>query len=482
MATAKQTFFWYDLETSGTDPRGDRIMQFAGQRTSLTLEPIGEPVNVLIRLSEDILPQPDAIMITGITPQMTLADGMSEVEFLRIFTEEVATRGTIFAGFNSVRFDDEFMRFLHYRNFYDAYGWQWRDGRGRWDLLDVVRMTRALRPDGIVWPTDDTGKATNRLELLTKANGLAHEAAHDALSDVRASIAVAKLIREKQPKLFDYLLAMRDKKRVAELVERDEPFVYSSGKYDGAYQKTSIALRLASNPHAQGSLVYDLRYDPSPFLALGPVELAERWRWTRDEKAPSRLPVKTLQYNRCPAVAPLSVLDAASQKRLSLDPKLIAVHREILRENPHFIEDVLAALQLLDDERNAHNSMAERQPDQRLYDGFIGDHDANLMGVVRAATPDELSDMVRDFNDERLRLLLPLYKARNFPLSLTDVERLGWETHCYEMLMQGGAQSRLAQYMHRLSELATVSGRADKQYLLEELQLYAESIMPVPES
>ncbi len=481
MAAAKQTFFWYDLETTGTDPRGDRIMQFAGQRTSLELEPIGEPVNVLIRLSEDILPQPDAILITGITPQMTLADGISEAEFLRLFTEEVATRGTIFVGFNSVRFDDEFMRFLHYRNFYDAYSWQWRDGRGRWDLLDVVRMTRALRPEGIVWPSEN-GKPTNRLELLTKANNLNHEAAHDALSDVFACIAVAKLIRENQPKLFVYLLDMRDKKRVAELVERGEPFVYSSGKYDGAFEKTSIAVQLAPNPNSQGSLVYDLRHDPSPFFALSPAELAERWRWTRDEAAPPRLPVKTLQYNRCPAVAPLAVLDADSQKRLALDPKVIAVHRNSLRENPHFTDDVLAALQLLEEERTQHSSAVERQADERLYDAFIGNHDANLMSVVRAATPDELGEMVRDFSDERLRLLLPLYKARNFPTKLSDEERAAWRAHCYEVLMTGGTKSRLAQYMHRLTELASADGRADKQYLLEELQLYAESIMPVPDA
>lgn len=481
MAKGQQTFFWYDLETSGTDPRNDRIMQFAGQRTTLTLEPVGEPVNVLIRLSEDILPQPDAILITGITPQMTLADGITEPEFLQLFTKEVAIKGTIFVGFNSVRFDDEFMRFLHYRNFYDAYGWQWRDGRGKWDLLDVIRMLRALRPEGIEWPSDENGKSTNRLELLTKANGLDHEAAHDALSDVQASIALAKLVREKQPKLFEYLLMMRDKKRVAELVERGEPFVYSSGKYDGAYEKTTVVVQIAPNPNAQGSLVYDLRHDPSPFLALSPAELAERWRWTRDEKAPPRLPVKTLQYNRCPAVAPLAVLDITSQKRIAIDPKIVAKHREILREQPHFTQDILAALKLLDDER-AERGRRELSADERLYEAFIGDHDANLMGVVRAANPDELSDVTRDFNDERLRQLLPLYKARNFPRNLTDDERSAWEAHCYDALMAGGTGSRLARYMHRLSELAETSGgRADTQYLLEELQLYAESIIPTAE-
>lgn len=477
MAKLTQTFFWYDLETSGTDPRGDRIMQFGGQRTTLELEPIGEPVNLLIRLSNDILPQPDAILVTGITPQMTIADGITEADFLRLFTADIATKGTIFAGFNSIRFDDEFMRFLHYRNFYDAYSWQWRDGRGRWDLLDGIRMLRALRPDGIIWPSEK-GVSTNRLELLAKANGLVHDAAHDALSDVQASIALAKLVRDKQPKLFSYLLKMRDKKLVSELVEHGEPFVYTSGKYDSVYEKTTVAVRLAEASNGQGSLVYDLRYDPSPFLALSPIELAERWRWTRDKKAPSRLPIKTLQYNRCPAVAPLSVLDAASQSRIKIDLSLVAKHRELLREQPHFIQDVLAALKILDDER-AQKSRRDVPTDERLYDAFMSDHDTNLMGVIRAADPADLAELSGDFHDERLRQLLPLYKARNFPNSLSTEERVAWETHCYDVLMNGGSQSRLARYMHRLTELLNTSGgRADKRYILEELQLYAESIIP----
>lgn len=476
--TVKQTIFWYDLETTGTNPRGGRVMQFAGQRTDLALKPVGEPVNVLIRLSADILPEPDAVLITGITPQMTLADGISEVEFLRFFTENVATPGTVFAGYNSVRFDDEFMRFLHWRNFYDAYAWEWKDGRGRWDLLDVVRMTRALRPEGIQWPIDN-GKATNRLELLTKANGLAHENAHDALSDVQACISVAKLIKEKQPKLYDYLFSMREKKRVAELVERDQPFVYTTGKYDSAFDKTSVAVRIAANPSSQGSLVYDLRYDPTPFMALSVAELVDRWKWTREEDAAPRLPVKTLQYNRCPAVAPLSVLDGHSQARLKVDLGLIAKHRDLLRENPWFVQDILAALKQLDSEREKR--FTETTFDEQLYDGFVDEKNATIMSVIRAAAPDEISDIGRDLTDVRLKGLLPLYKARNFPQSLSDDERAQWDAHCYAAIMEGGTESRLARYMHRLQQLSQTTSNADKRYLLEELQLYAESIMPTLE-
>ena len=208
------SFFFYDLETSGVNPRGSRIMQFAGQRTDMELKPIGEPFNMLIKLTDEVLPDPDAVLIHGTTPQQTVADGISEAEFVSLFNKEVSKPNTIFIGFNSIRFDDEFMRFLFYRNFNDPYEWQWKDGRGRWDLLDVSRMTRALRPEGIKWPFAPDGKPSNRLELLSSINKLDHDNAHDALSDVNATIALARLIRDKQPKLFDYLLSLRTKQAV----------------------------------------------------------------------------------------------------------------------------------------------------------------------------------------------------------------------------------------------------------------------------
>ena len=256
-----KTFFFYDLETSGLYAREDRIMQFAGQRTSLELEPIGEPVNVLVKMTDDALPSPFAIQVTGITPQMTLMDGISEAEFCKYVTEEVFTPETVVVGYNTVRFDDEFMRATMWRNFYDPYEWEWKDGRSRWDMLDVVRLTRALRPEGINWPFTEERKPTNRLELLTKLNGLSHEHAHDALSDVYATIAVAKLIREKQPKLFEYLFKMRGKNDVKKLVnlEDKKPFVYASGRYSSEHNKTTIVFPLTSGRNGN-VLVYDLRH------------------------------------------------------------------------------------------------------------------------------------------------------------------------------------------------------------------------------
>lgn len=468
-----KTFFFYDLETSGFYPRTDKIMQFGGQRTDMDLKPIGDPVNVLIKLSPDTLPSPDAIMVTGITPQKTLQDGITEVEFARLFNKEIALPDTIFVGFNSIRFDDEFMRFFLYRNYTDAYEWQWKDGRSRWDLLDVVRMTRALRPEGIKWPVDSEGKPGNRLEMLTSLNDLDHADAHDALSDVMATIALARLIKQKQPKLFNYLLALREKKQVAKFVSNEPIFVYSSGKYPAEFEKTTVVMNLAPHPKKQAVLVYDLRHNPKQFMAMSSEALVEAWKWKKDSEEP-RLPVKTLQFNRCPAIAPLKVLDRTSQERLGLDMETINKHLGLVRANQgEFVSKLEKALAILDKQQQTRLLEDESTVEARLYDDFIDDADRNLMLKIQSADPQLLTDMVSPLSDTRLKALMPLYKGRNFPKYLTDEERATWGTHIHKQISK-----QLPAYFDRLDELAKHGKLTDNQkFLLEELRLYGESVM-----
>ncbi|HEY1064115.1 MAG TPA: exodeoxyribonuclease I [Candidatus Saccharimonadales bacterium] len=478
------SFFFYDLETSGFSPSAARVMQFAGIRTDDQLNPVGDPVNVLIKLAPDVLPDPDAVMLTGITPQSTIAEGLTEAEFLEYFYKEVVTPETTFLGFNTVRFDDEFMRFLHYRNFYDPYEWQWMNGCSRWDILDLVRMTRALRPDGIEWPVGDNGKPTNRLELLTKANGLDHDHAHDALSDVHATIAVAKLIRDKQPELFNYLYEGRGKKQASAMVTKGQAFVYTSGRYPGDHLHTTVAIMLAKHPQQDCALVYDLRHDPTPFFAMTPEQLIDAWSYKKDRAADDiRLPVKTLKYNRCPAIAPLGVIkESVTQERLGLTIDSVNKNLETLKSNHQaFAKNVLAALELMDAERaRTQNTvpLSSATVDGLLYDGFFGPNDKQTMSAVRAAEAPTISNIANKFSDARLKQLAPLYKARNYPQSLSAEERQAWEKHISQQLFEGGKDSRLSKYFARLQELAADTLTSQQEYLLEELQLYGESVMP----
>ena len=466
-----QTFFFYDLETSGLNPRQDRIMQFAGQRTDMNLEPIGEPYNLLVTLNDDTLPSPDALMVTGITPQKTVEEGYTEAQFARMLSEEVFTPDTIAVGFNNIRFDDEFIRHLLWRNFHDPYEWSWKDGRSRWDLLDVVRLTRALRPEGINWPLDAKGEPSNRLELITSANGIAHENAHDALADVTALIAVTKLIKQKQPQLYDYLLKMRDKKVVQQLVNVDDkkPFVYASGRYDKEFAKTTVAFPLTTSRNG-GVVVYDLRYDPTPFVGLSEEKLAAKIFASWEERQAEnfvKLPVKELQYNRCPAAAPLGVLEQGDGwQKISLDLKTVQKHQNILLDNPDFAEK----LRTIFENKPAFKKMPD--PEAQLYDGFLNDRDRLRVEAVRNADERELADFHPDFQDERLVPLLLHYKARNFPRSLSEDDLAQWETWRAQHL-----QAQLPQFMASLQRLASMA-TDEQQFILQELQLWAEAVLP----
>lgn len=467
-----QTFFFYDLETSGLSARDDRIMQFAGQRTDMEFNPIGDPINELVRLNDDTLPSPEALCITGITPQSTVADGYSEAEFARILINDIFTSDTIAVGFNNIRFDDEFVRHFLWRNFYDPYEWCWKDGRSRWDILDVVRMTRALRPDGIEWPVTDDGKATNRLELLTKLNGVDHYKAHDALSDVMATIEVAKLIHHKQPQLFDYLLKMRDKRAVMNLVNLDDkrPFVYTSGRYDADHNKTTVAFPLTSGRNGNVA-VYDLRYDPSDFIAMNQQRLASimfaSWE-DRQAEGFQKLPVKELQYNRVPAVAPLGVLEQEKGwEKIHLDIETVERHKKLLLAAPHFAENIRTILEGRPEFKKSSD------PEAQLYDGFVGDKDKIRIETVRNASERELADFHPHFDDERLDPLLLHYKARNYPTTLSESEVMQWESWRTARIA-----AKLPIFMKSLAKLAPTA-TDDQQFILQELQLWAESVAPI---
>lgn len=455
----KQTFLWYDLETTGFDSRHDRIMQFAAIRTDLDLNEVGERINILVKLSDDILPSPKAIMITGITPQQTLVDGLTEAEFSKYLNDEVFTPGTISVGYNTTRFDDEFIRNLFYRNFYDPYAWQWQDKRSKWDILDVVRAIRALRPDGIVWPfveKEDDGKKVkvpaNKLELLTTENNLPHIKAHDALSDVEATINVAKLLRDKQPKMFNYLFENRDKKSAQKLVNLDDPkpFVYISGRYDNAHEKLTVALPVAPGKHKGTVVVYDLLNDVTEW------KIGEKW------------PIKELNYARCPAIAPVGVLDKDSQKRLGVDLQKVQENLKKLKENSGILD------QILNEWANRPEYEKDTDVEGQIYDDFFDDMDKIRIDKTHKLNATELADYNPQFIDERLPELLFRYKARNFPKSLSESEQQKWHEYRTKKF-----QENIQNYM---DELAKLQQEKNDEFLLQELQLWAEAIYPETES
>jgi exodeoxyribonuclease-1 len=472
------SMFWYDYETFGTDPRRDRIAQFAGVRTDEQLNIIDDPIDILCQAADDVLPQPDACLVTGLTPQQTREAGFVEAEFIARVHQEFATPGTCVTGFNNIRFDDEFTRYSLYRNFFDPYGREWQNGCSRWDIIDMVRMTRALRPEGIEWPLDDDGNPSNRLELITAANGISHEAAHDALSDVYATIAVARLIRDKQPRLYDFIYQNRQKHDIGKLLAlgQHKPVLHTSGMYPTDICNTAMILPLAPHPkNKNGIVVFDLRYDPQPLIDLD-IDTIRQRLYTRSEDLPEgveRVPLKTIHINKCPVVVPLNTLDDASAERLHIDRQQHTAHMEKLLA----VANISRKAQQVFDENNFEPIS---DPDQNLYGGgFFSDDDRRRMDGIRNTAAAKLSQLELNFDDERLPEMLFRYRARNYPDTLDAEEKKIWQAYRKNRFTHkdGGGSITLDDYMSRIDELMQCEDYDEKQKnMLAELRSYGEKI------
>jgi exodeoxyribonuclease-1 len=441
----RDSFYWHDYETFGTDPCRDRPAQFAGQRTTLQLDPVGEPLVIYCKPAADVLPQPQACLVTGISPQHAEREGLGEADFAARIQEELAQPGTCGAGYNSIRFDDEFTRNLLYRNFYDPYAREWDNGNSRWDLIDLARMCHALRPDGIEWPrrklevpvpgepgTVVREVASFRLEDLAAANGLGHARAHDALSDVQATIALARLLRTRQPRLFDFFFALRRKQRAFELLDhvRRTPVLHVSSRYPAERGCLAMVMPLAPHPGQPGKvIVYDLASDPAPLLELDADDIADRVFTPRADlpEGVERIPLKAVAANKVPALAPLTALAGVDTARIGLDTERCLAHARLLQG-----ADIAAkVMQVFTVPQGGRDSS---DVDLSLYRGFPCEADRKLCREVRATPPAELGRRAFAFSEPRYQELLFRYRARNFPGGLSLAESARWDDFRREKL------------------------------------------------
>ncbi|MEX2130187.1 MAG: exodeoxyribonuclease I [Pseudohongiellaceae bacterium] len=469
----ERTLYWYDYETFGVDPRRDRAAQFAGMRTTESLEPIGQPLVLYCQPADDFLPSPEACLITHITPQLAQQRGVGEAEFIRRILEEFSRPGTCVAGYNNLRFDDELTRQLLYRNFHDPYEREWKNGNSRWDLIDMMRLCAATRPEGIEWPRNDEGNVSFRLDRLTQANAISHGNAHDALADVQATIAIASLVKTNQPRLYDYVYSLRSKPQVEaqlDTVSR-KPVLHVSSRYPAGQGCLALVSPLCRHPtDSNGIVVCDLRMDPDQWTHLS-AEAIQARVFTRQEDLPEdspRIPLKVIHVNRCPVVAPATTLEPELARRYGVDLEAVQRHWHKLqgeRELSAKLAKVFAQ----------KNPVPETDPDFMIYSGgFFSESDRRLMALVRGSNAEQLSRLDIPFKDARLPEMLFRYRARNFPHTLNQEEQQHWHRFRRQRLADPQMRDSFEQSMESARKLCTTD--ADHQ-VLDNLQKYVTTLL-----
>jgi exodeoxyribonuclease-1 len=474
------SFYWHDYETFGRVPRRDRPAQFAGIRTDAQLNEIETPLMHYCQPAPDFLPEPEACLLTGILPQTCLARGLPEHAFAAAIEDQLARPGTIGVGYNSIRFDDEVTRHLFWRNLIDPYAREWQNQCGRWDLLDVLRCAWALRPEGIQWPQHEDGRPSFRLEDLSAANGVAHQDAHDALADVRATIALARLVRNAQPKLWDFCLRLRSKHEVLAEIGVGRPFLHVSGMYGSERGGLALVWPLAPHPTNKNEIiVWDLAQDPAELFTLDVPTIRQRL-YTRADELPEgvqRLPIKTVHINKSPVVVSnLKMLATPAAQRWGFDVDRAMRHAEIAARDGKLMAGMWPAVF----ERPAPAEAPD--VDEDLYGGFVGNEDRRLLERLRALDPQQLAGKLAGrgvaFADARLEELVFRYRARNFPQTLTGDERARWQAHCARRLHEGaGGALTLAAFQERIDALEPEADERGQE-ILGALVDYATEIAP----
>jgi exodeoxyribonuclease I len=474
------TLFWHDYETWGERPAQDKPSQFAGVRTDENLTTLGEPLSFYCQPASDCLPKPEACLVTGITPQHALAHGLPDYQFMGRIHAELSQPGTCGVGYNSIRFDDEVTRNGLFRNFYDPYEREWANGNSRWDIIDMVRLAYALRPEGIEWPRHDDGSPSFRLENLSAANGLLHESAHDALSDVYATIALAKLIKTRQPNLYDYAYRMRLKREVAALIDLRSyrPLLHISSKYPAARGCAALVMPLAMHPvNHNGVIVYDLSAPPELLTDLTAEEICERLFTARSEldEGVERIPLKVVHFNKSPLLVTPKLVDEKAEQRLQLDKALCDNNWKTLCQRvvkPELVTKLQTVF-------SRNDFPPKTDPEQCLYDGFINDKDKATMVDVRNADPTVLASTTFSFHDRRLPELLFRYRARNFPDTLTAEEQAQWNEFRHQRFTDPGAGAGITvpEFRERIARLQSDPATTETQkQLLAQLADYERKL------
>ena len=372
MAATSNSFYWYDLETTGLQARWDRITQFAGQRTDMDLNPVGDPFVTYVQLPPEVLPDPESTLITGITPQRLQAEGISEWEAINQIHTLISQPGTCTIGYNNLSFDDEFVRFALFRNLLPPYKREFYRGNSRFDLYTVVKAAAAMRPDGIQWPTNEEGEISPTLSALAQANSIDPSGAHDAHADVRMSIAVARLIKRAEPKMWSYLFNHRSRQAVEQVLNDGSRFYLHVASTYGAKRRFAAPVRvLATNPTIRTRvLIADLTADLSMLESATPDELNQARFLTKEESKATnrtRLALSEVATNKCPVFVGLDALGDSLAKRLQVDVDMLNHNIELIeRIEQRELESRMHEMMRITRERP--ESDAQLDPSERLYE------------------------------------------------------------------------------------------------------------------
>lgn len=406
----QQTYLFYDLETTGRSKCFDQVLQFAAIRTDLALNEL-ERHTLQIKLNCDAIPDPEAILIHQI-PIDAMLQGKTEIDAMEQIHALLNTPGTISGGYNTLGFDDEFLRFSFHRNLLPPYTHQWANGCGRFDIYPVAQLYYLYHPKCLHWPKNNQDKISLKLEHLSNANQLADGAAHQAITDVEATLALARIFF-KNEQMWHYAMDFFNKgvelKRRAKITSFLET---AHGKYQlalliGATGSTDFfqypALALGEHLHYKNQTLW-LRLD-KPELSITTKDTLTKTTWVAHKKAGETF-----------------LLPLSTRFKQHLTQERAAITEENLtwlRNNETLLQHIKAYYC-----DYKYPEVPNLDVDADLYiKGFLTREEERLCGQFHAVPNEKKISVAEKFHNPRLQEIVTRIMGRHYPQYLTPVLR-----------------------------------------------------------
>lgn len=510
----KPTFLFHDYETYGKDAIKDRPSQYAAIRTDENLNIIGEDTEYYCFPQIDTIPSPIACLITGITPNNIIERSrdpvlrntvFNEYDFFKKINAQFSEPNTCVLGFNTLEFDDEVTRHGLYRNMFSPYEREWKNGCSRWDMINVVRAFAYLFPDDIKVPVLN-GKPVFKLEYLGAENNLDITRAHDAVSDVYTTIALAKLIKEKQPKFWDYTFSNKGKKQVMQIVEKhNNEMLFACSSYFGyetKYIQPVFFVKQDANDNNNFIMLKMDDLDNIKRLLSMDAENVQEALYAQLSEGEKRIPIHMTKINQCPILFSAEGLEANG----------VITKEEFIKNTPKYNEYLDNFKFVQENQSEIFNlitkAFASRKgfkdtvdPDIGLYSEFIPTSDNPKMETFHHHIKDgQMLQYLfkRDFfTDNRLNQLSKRIIMRNFmkemkkeitPENEANVKKVisHWFTHCYNRWHHGysikndenerSVTYNLKEFYEEVEEAKAKADTPEKQKILADVVDYVEKL------
>ena len=358
-------FVFFDIETTGLSKCWSQITQIAAVRTDSDFNIVDVNHDIFDlrgRRLPWIVPSPGAMLVTGVTPDQLERTPLSHYEMMA----EVAAAfkdwaPATFIGYNSIAFDEQHIRNTLFSTLYPPYLTS-QPGCGRADAYTILKVISALTP-GIIYLPEINGKPSMKLGPVLRANGIpfAEADAHDALADVKGTIALMRLMHERCPTIANHMLRMASRRAAQAFF--DENVIFRHVTYYGT-PHVALSKRVAAHPNNPNCIaIFDLAHDPAPYLNLDVEELKVALRAT-----PRVL--RTIRLNAQPSVLPRDIVPPATDEPddFTLEARAVSLALAI-----QFKRNVAEAMKRL-----SENYPQSPYVEERLYDAFPSWAERNL--------------------------------------------------------------------------------------------------------